>query len=152
MNPYRLTQSRAWQGGRLLQFLRLAYGELTPGQDLEHLGRTVEQFYDPLTTPLWLLEHTDGAVGCLWLGQSLDQTNGQRAAYIFLVYVHPAHRRRGLATRLMEAAMAWATEQGLVQVHLQVLAQSAAALALYQKLGFVTRAYLLSRELLKLNF
>jgi len=146
--PYRLQQSRAWQGGILLRFLQAAYGELTPQTELGHLGRMVEHFYQPETTPLWILSDGSAPLGCLWLGSALDQTTGGGVAYIFLVYIHPVHRRRGLATYLLTKAAEWAKSQGFSQLNLQVLAESAAAQALYAKVGFLPRAYLLSRPLL----
>ncbi|WP_218080386.1 GNAT family N-acetyltransferase [Anthocerotibacter panamensis] len=147
LDPYRLTRSRSWQGGLLLKFLQRAYRELNPGNPLDHLDQTVEQFYQPERTPLWLLEHPSGAVACLWLGPSIDQTTGSPAAYVFLVYVHPDHRRRGLATYLLQTAIQWSYARGYTQIHLQVLVEHRAAQALYQKLGFTTQAYLMRKSL-----
>lgn len=148
MKPaYHLTSSRNWQGGILLKFLKLAYGELAPGHDLKHLERMMEQFYQPTSTPLWLVEHPSGPAGCLWLGQATDQISGQRCGYIFLVYVYPVHRQQGLATALINAACDWSRGQGFTQIQLQVMVQSAAAQALYHKLSFNTCAYVLTRSL-----
>ncbi len=52
------------------------------------------------------------------------------------VWVHPAHRRRGLATVVLAAALDWAAERGATTVFLQVRGDNPAALALYERLGF----------------
>ena len=57
-------------------------------------------------------------------------------ATLWGVYVHPAHRRGGLARRLLGAACAHARAQGVLQAHLAVNADNPHALALYESLGF----------------
>ena len=58
-------------------------------------------------------------------------------AMLWGVYVHPAHRRGGLARRLLAATCAHARAQGVLQIHLAVNARNPRALALYESLGFV---------------
>lgn len=58
-------------------------------------------------------------------------------ATLWGVYVHPAHRRGGLARRLLGSACAHAHALGVRQVHLAVNAANPRALALYESLGFV---------------
>ena len=50
--------------------------------------------------------------------------------------VRPDCRRRGVASGLMEALLAWGAEQGLAFLTLEVRPSNAAAYALYRKLGF----------------
>jgi ribosomal protein S18 acetylase RimI-like enzyme len=57
-------------------------------------------------------------------------------AMVWGVYVHPAHRRGGLARRLLGAACAHARAQGVLQIHLAVNTDNPRALALYESLGF----------------
>ena len=52
------------------------------------------------------------------------------------VATDPAHRRRGLGRRVVEALMGWARRQGASDAALQVLAENEPALALYRSLGF----------------
>ena len=51
--------------------------------------------------------------------------------------VAPEARRRGLGTRLVDAAVAWAAEHGCTAIRLDTLAPMATARALYRKQGFV---------------
>jgi len=53
------------------------------------------------------------------------------------VYVTPDARRRGLARAMVEAAIAHQRGQGVLQIELCVDAANAAAVALYERLGFV---------------
>lgn len=46
-------------------------------------------------------------------------------------------RGRGVGSALLEAAIAWAREQGLHKLSLSVFPHNAAAIALYRKYGFV---------------
>ena len=57
-------------------------------------------------------------------------------AEILTLAVLPPWRRSGLGRRLMEAALAEAAAAGAETMFLEVAADNAAALALYQRLGF----------------
>ena len=52
------------------------------------------------------------------------------------VAVHPDARRQGLGKRVTEALIRDAEERGLEQIALEVRASNAAAIALYESLGF----------------
>ena len=54
------------------------------------------------------------------------------------VWVSPEHRRRGLAVEVVRALIGWAAERGATTAYLQVRGDNAGALALYERLGFVT--------------
>ena len=56
---------------------------------------------------------------------------------ILLVAVTPAARGRGVGTALVAAALADAARAGARAAHLEVRASNAAAIALYERLGFV---------------
>ncbi|MGB9593262.1 MAG: GNAT family N-acetyltransferase [Anaerolineae bacterium] len=61
-----------------------------------------------------------------------------RWGFLFVdeLFVHPAHRRKGVATALLERAVAMSGELGLAGVRLLVRPENAAARALYRKAGF----------------
>lgn len=138
----------------LVKFMQRTYQELYPEQDFSHLALTVEQYFSS-KTPLWWVERQEEAdsavyslpftsppapVGCLWLGNAIDQVSGDRHAHIFLVYVEPEHRRRGIGGALVSHAEAWAQQRGDHQIALQVFVQNQPALNLYQKLGYHTQS------------
>jgi len=58
---------------------------------------------------------------------------GERIAFVYNVYTEPAHRKRGLARRLMDAVHAWCAERGV-----EALALNAAPAArhLYESQGY----------------
>lgn len=58
-------------------------------------------------------------------------------AGIACVEVEPDARRQGLATRIVETALAWAVEHGADKAYLQTMRTNEAALALYKPYGFV---------------
>ena len=54
------------------------------------------------------------------------------------IEVAPGHRRNGLGLAVMAALLEWGAERGATTAYLQVLGDNAAALALYDGLGFRT--------------
>ncbi|MDR7086202.1 ribosomal protein S18 acetylase RimI-like enzyme [Aeromicrobium panaciterrae] len=58
-------------------------------------------------------------------------------AGIACVEVEPDARRQGLATRIVDTALAWAIEHGADKAYLQTMRTNEAALALYKPYGFV---------------
>jgi len=135
---------------QLVKFMARTYAEISPQVCQNHIAATVESHLSA-TTPLWWVWPTEPEseepVACLWLGNAVDQLSGQRHAYLLLLYVAPAHRRRGIATALMHQAHTWATQRGDVQIGLQVLTDNAAALALYRQLGYVPHAMMMTKSL-----
>jgi GNAT superfamily N-acetyltransferase len=85
----------------------------------------------------WLVRGRDpdgtpfASAGALIAETSMIQV--QRMATIAGVYVQPAHRRRGIARELTEAAIAWARRRSCTLVRLSA---SQPAEALYRDLGF----------------
>jgi ribosomal protein S18 acetylase RimI-like enzyme len=149
--PYRFWAGKRSDQKLLLQFLHQAYQEQWPTAELSHLNQMVQQLWsDPVG--LWFIEstvpeHCGQALGCLWLGNAIDQVSGDRYTHIFLVYVNPEHRRRGLGTVLMKQAEAWAIQQGSGQIGLHVFVDNVPANNLYQRLGYASQAVFLRKPL-----
>lgn len=61
------------------------------------------------------------------------------SAVIMKIAVHPDHRGRGIATRLIEAARDELKEKGIREVELHVDIVKRGAIRLYEKLGFKIR-------------
>lgn len=123
----------------LVKFMQKTYQELAPKQDFSHLALTVEQYLSR-ETPLWWVNDRNSPVACLWAGNATDQITGDRIAHIFLLYVAPEHRRRGIATALIGLVETWAIGKGLSEVALQVFQTNSSALNLYNQLGYQTQS------------
>lgn len=170
---YWLRSGSGLDRAQLVKFMHRTYAELYPDGELGHLAQTVEQYFSN-QTPLWLVEYQknraeDGeilsalpscdpnpksqvhnlksTVGCLWLGNAIDQATGERHAHIFLLYIAPEHRRRGLGAALVIHAENWARQRGDVQIGLQVFLSNQPALNLYQKLGYQSHSILMIKSL-----
>lgn len=139
----------------LVQFMQLTYQELFPTlTQFDHLAVTVEQYFASRKTPLWWVEeavtsHTEetSPIACLWMGNAIDQVNGDRYSHIFLLYVKPEHRRKGIGTALMKKAQDWARQRGDRKIGLNVFECNQPALNLYHNLGFETRSLLMIKPL-----
>ncbi|PSR17781.1 GNAT family N-acetyltransferase [filamentous cyanobacterium CCP3] len=134
----------------LVKFMERTYRELNPHQPIGHLADTVDRYLSR-DTPLWWVDEANadsaaGPVAGLWLGQASDQRTGTLHPYALLLYVVPAHRRRGLATALLTVAHQWAQQQGHRQISLQVFSDNRAAQALYTSLGYQPEAILMKKE------
>ena len=55
--------------------------------------------------------------------------------------VDARHRRRGVGRALMDAAAEWAQENGVSKLELHVFPWNEAAIALYERLGYVREGY-----------
>ncbi|CEJ43542.1 GNAT family N-acetyltransferase [Umezakia ovalisporum] len=136
----------------LVKFMQRTYQDLFPRQDFSHLARTVEQYFCE-DTPLWWVEllgerdSPKSPVACVWVGNAIDQVQGYRHAHIFLLYVVPEHRRRGIGTALMNYVENWAIERGDGQIGLQVFTSNPGALNLYNHLGYQTQSLWMVKSL-----
>lgn len=86
-------------------------------------------------------------VGCLWVGNVVDQVKGDRHGHIFMVYVAPKHRRRGIGSALVRHAANWAKQRGDRQITLQVFLNNEPAVNLYEKLGYQPYSLLMQKPL-----
>jgi len=145
---YAFRQGKWGDRSLLYKFLQLTYRELFPDlQNFSSLGETVEQLFAN-TTPLWWVDTPTGeAIGCLWLGTAIDQSLGERYSQIFLLYVVPDHRRRGIGKALVQQGEIWAKRRGDRQIGLQVFVDNQKAINLYQNLGYKTQSLLMIKSL-----
>lgn len=161
---YELRAGSTLERALLLKFLQRTYKEAYPKQDFAHLALTVDQYLTP-ETPIWWVEiagknasqkSSSGKfspfspvlpVGCLWLGNVIDQVTGDRHSHIFMIYVAPKHRRQGIGSALIQHAENWARERGDRQISLQVFLDNQPALNLYQKMGYQPYSLLMQKPL-----
>jgi ribosomal protein S18 acetylase RimI-like enzyme len=134
----------------LVEYLRLSYRELSlDSQNFDHLQATVDSYFSQLT-PLWLVETqplSQQPIACLWLGNAIDQLNGERYAHIFLIFVDSQHRCRGIGKALLNLAENWARDRGDRQIGLQVFISNRSAWQLYQRAGFETSSILMTKSI-----
>ena len=149
---YSLRQGSRLDRALLLKFVYRTYNEQFPDQDLSHLPPTVEQYFSP-QTPIWWVDRfnpdcsSPETVACLWLGNAIDQGDGERTAHIFLLYVAPEHRKQGIGSALVTHAEQWAVQRGDRKISLQVFTNNQPALNLYQKLGYQPQSLLMQKIL-----
>jgi [ribosomal protein S18]-alanine N-acetyltransferase len=65
---------------------------------------------------------------------------GDQTAHLTLLAVHPQHRKQGLATRLLAWLEKCADTAGIERIGVEARSDNPAAIAFYQKQGFVQRA------------
>lgn len=131
----------------LLKFLHRSYREFYPETGFEHLQATLDNYLTG-DTPLWWVRNQSGiAVGCLWMGITIDQISGDRHSHIFLLYVIPEYRRQGIGSTLMQTAENYAKEQGDRQITLQVFCTNHTAQNFYQHLNYSPHSILMSKPL-----
>jgi ribosomal protein S18 acetylase RimI-like enzyme len=103
-----------------------------------------ESFFDERTAPEDVLVAVDGATlaGYVRLGRVTRLASNAHVVAITGLAVDPAHRRRGIARLLLDAAVEAARARGARRLTLRVLAPNAAARALYEAAGFVVEGVL----------
>ena len=152
---YQLRSGSSLDRAMLVKFMHLTYQEFYPERDFSHLAQTVEQYLSK-DTPLWWVEFLDSeagsvksskAIASLWLGNAVDQVKGSRHTHIFLLYVAPEHRRKGIGTALMHHAEDWARARSDRQISLQVFLSNQPAVNLYHQLGYQTESLLMVKSL-----
>ncbi|MFM6910534.1 MAG: GNAT family N-acetyltransferase, partial [Dolichospermum sp.] len=74
------------------------YQEQFPHKNFSHLTLTVKQYFSRDTPLWWVFEeretknHHQSPIGCLWVGNAINQVSGTRYPHIFLLYVMPEYR------------------------------------------------------------
>lgn len=91
--------------------------------------------------PLWVFERADGVVGWLTLGRFYGRP-AYAATVEVSVYVAPGAQGAGVATTLMDHAVARALALGITTLLGFVFAHNGPSLALCQKFGFATWGHL----------
>ena len=70
-----------------------------------------------------------------------DQHPASRHVADLGLMVAASHRRQGIGTRLLEAALDWARHSGVRKIELHVFPWNTGAIALYERFGFVQEGY-----------
>jgi len=102
-------------------------------------------YYDPSTDALFELFQTPGSIYYVALinntlvgGAGIYPSEGLPADTCELVkmYLLPAARGKGLGSRLIEKALAFAREAGYQKVYLETMPELSKAISVYEKAGF----------------
>ena len=83
---------------------------------------------------VFVAETTEGIVGRLSIAR--DPHPASRHVADLGLLVGAAHRRRGVGTALLDAAVVWARSTGITKLELHVFPHNQAALRLYERFGF----------------
>ncbi len=92
---------------------------------------------NPPPTLLLQREAVDAASGAVATVAQCELMCGVDEADILHIETQPSHRRRGLARSLLKEVFAWCADHDRSAVWLEVRASNAAAIALYEQMGFV---------------
>ena len=139
---YAIEQGSTVDQALLVKFMQRTYQEQFPNQNFSHLTRTIEQYFSRDTPVWWVYDEQEtknqhqSPIGCLWVGNAIDQVRGDRHPHIFLLYVMPEYRHRGIGKALMNYIENWAKQRGYRQIGLQVFQTNTPALDLYHQLGY----------------
>ena len=79
----------------------------------------------------------DGRRVAIGRGAVSDAPDGRRWLGVTAVEVAPAARRRGLGSQVIAGIAGWAMRHGATDVYVQVAEPNVAALATYERLGFI---------------
>ncbi len=101
---------------------------------LEHEGRVVGYTVIGIKIPSFLAR-LERRTRALLSGE--DPQEPPPVGHILNIAVDPAYRGRGLGKRLLEYALDYCRQVGAERVELEVRTSNSAAIALYQKYGFV---------------
>ncbi|MGE5598380.1 MAG: ribosomal protein S18-alanine N-acetyltransferase [Bacteroidota bacterium] len=126
-------------GGAVLRVAPMTLADLDEVLAVENLSFTTpwsrQSFYYELTEnprALYLVVREDGNLAG-YIGMWIVFDEG----HITNLAVHPGHRRRGVATLLLDALTAAAKERGVTRLTLEVRRSNVAAQLLYARYGFV---------------
>ena len=124
--------------------VRFALREPGRGRDVERFRRSIEDgIRKPVGEPgwsrVWIADEQGEIVGHVALMALAEPPSAHRA--LVGVGVLEPHRRRGIATRLLEVAIDWARGQPqLAWLDAEVFAHNEPSLSLHRRLGFVETA------------
>jgi RimJ/RimL family protein N-acetyltransferase len=92
----------------------------------------------PTSGRLFVLTRGSKVVGMVSLLFTISTAEGGKAAWLEDMIIAPGHRNRGLGTRLLRAALAWAEQDGITRVSLLTDSDNLRAQRYYLRHGFVS--------------
>jgi ribosomal protein S18 acetylase RimI-like enzyme len=121
--------------------------------EAESLNLASQSFSELLPQGLGTPDHhlftiCDGSarrLGVLWV--AMQNRADKRVAYVYEIFVDPAHRRLGHATGALRALVDKASDLQFSGIALHVFGHNAGAQALYEKLGFMVTGITMFKSL-----
>ena len=108
--------------------------------NLDDSPEGIRQFLDRNPRTCFVAEKDEEIVGVIMTG------NDGRRGYIYHTAVSPAHRRQGIAVRLVETAMDALKSLGINKVALVVFGRNESGNAFWEKIGFTRREDIVYRN------
>ena len=104
----------------------------------EYFREQVEAYVKGVRGERFVAEDDGGRfLGYIILGDLRMYYSPQPIGFVFDIWVKPEHRGKGVATFLLDRALAWCRLRGLPKLKLEVGAGNAEARELYEHTGFV---------------
>jgi ribosomal protein S18 acetylase RimI-like enzyme len=123
---------------------------MAPGSQPERgYARFLGSQLDQPDVAIFVAETGGAVVGYVYAGIEPSSWKELRdeSGYVHDLVVDEAHRGQGVATALMEAALAWLQRHGIPRVVLGTAEQNVAAQRLFERLGFRRTMVEMTREL-----
>ncbi len=124
----------------------IEYGMLPKHPDqteIKHAREEVASYIDTKENNLILLARANDEakthVGFIWMAERDGREAwyfGSQPAWIYNIWIKPDFRRKGLATYLLRAGIAWAADMGFQKLGLHVFGNNTPAIKLYRQCGF----------------
>lgn len=150
LNPKLNKFLAAWDGGRMIGFIRLG---ILYGEGLLPLDKRVNRLRSSYLRrlPVSLLKRLQNSVGGIIarierLGTPFSMLQPQTVGYIADLYIIKEYRHKGTGKLLVEQAMDWFRQMGVEAVELNVLNSNEAGRAFWKSLGFKDRRILARKE------
>lgn len=121
----------------LLQQLFSIEQDFVPNAERQQRGLEL-LLENPLATVLVAKTATQQVIGMCSVQRVVSTAQGSFAAWVEDVIVAKEFRHHGVATALLEAAVAWAKQHGATRLQLLVDTQNLPAMQFYERLGWRT--------------
>lgn len=118
---------------------RETYRDILPEQEIES---TIEEFYNPkrvateIESPKdwdgWLVAIAENVVVGTGGGGMIDEKMGE----VFVLYVDPSQKRKGIGSSLLESITKQQRNQGAIEQWVSIVPENRIARAFYEKHGF----------------
>jgi RimJ/RimL family protein N-acetyltransferase len=98
----------------------------------------IQKMMDAETVELLVAELNGDLVGCGYarIENAKPYLQHSQHAYLGFMYVHPAHRGKGINLKIMDALGLWCKSKNIHELRLDVYYNNEAAIRAYEKAGF----------------